>query len=220
MHILRIEHQVPDFEAWKAAFDGDPIGRERSGVRRYRILRATDDPSYVMIDLEFDSASEAEAAHAALRGLWERVNVMHNPQARGSLRRWRAGLLTPEIGRRVSGGAMQKEKAAGFEALRGSRHINLTTFRKDGSSVRRRRSGSRRLGGDFTPIRGVTRARSNASAMTVGLSWARATSEAGCLVRRRSASYACCRREKARLPRALSTASTGYTNGSLSPYRG
>lgn len=30
---------------------------------------------------------------------------------------------------------MQKEKAAGFEALRGSRHINLTTFRKDGSSV-------------------------------------------------------------------------------------
>ena len=59
MYILRIEHPLPNYDAWKAAFDSDPIGRERSGVRRYRILRATDDPNYVMIDLEFDSASEA-----------------------------------------------------------------------------------------------------------------------------------------------------------------
>ena len=29
MHILRIEHPVPDFNAWKRAFDGDPIvGRD------------------------------------------------------------------------------------------------------------------------------------------------------------------------------------------------
>ncbi len=35
-----------------------------------------------MIDLEFDSASEAEAMHAALRELWGRVDVMHSPQAR------------------------------------------------------------------------------------------------------------------------------------------
>ncbi len=48
------------------AFDSDPIGRERSGVRRYLVLRATDDPNYVMIDLEFDSASEAEAVKAVL----------------------------------------------------------------------------------------------------------------------------------------------------------
>jgi hypothetical protein len=66
MYILRIEHPVPDYDAWKASFDSDPIGRERSGVRRYRVLRATDDPNYVMIDLEFDSASEAEAVKAAL----------------------------------------------------------------------------------------------------------------------------------------------------------
>lgn len=31
---------------------------------------------------------------------------------------------------------MQMDKAAGFEALRGSRYLNLTTFREDGSSVR------------------------------------------------------------------------------------
>ena len=66
MYILRIEHPVPDYDAWKAAFDSDPIGRERSGVRRYRIMRATDDPSHVMIDLEFDSLREAEAVKAAL----------------------------------------------------------------------------------------------------------------------------------------------------------
>jgi hypothetical protein len=81
MHILRIEHPVPNFDAWKEAFDSDPIGRERSGVRRYRVLRPIDEPNYVMIDLEFDSASEAEAVHAALRELWGRVDVMHSPQA-------------------------------------------------------------------------------------------------------------------------------------------
>ena len=82
MHILRIEHPVPNFDDWKEAFDSDPIGWEQSGVRRYRVLRPTDDPKYVMIDLEFDSASEAEAAHDALRELWDHVNVMHSPQAR------------------------------------------------------------------------------------------------------------------------------------------
>jgi len=34
MHILRIEHPVPNFDAWKKAFDSDPLGREQSGVRR------------------------------------------------------------------------------------------------------------------------------------------------------------------------------------------
>lgn len=83
MHILRIEHPVPDYDTWKAAFDNDPIGRERSGVRRYRVLRPTGDPNYVMIDLEFDSPSEAEAMHDALREMWNRVEgtVMMNPRA-------------------------------------------------------------------------------------------------------------------------------------------
>ncbi len=82
MYILRIEHPVPNCDAWKAAFDSGPIDREGSGVRRHRIMRATDDSNYVMIDLEFDSASEAETVHAALRDLWECVNAMHSPQAR------------------------------------------------------------------------------------------------------------------------------------------
>jgi hypothetical protein len=82
MTILRIEHPVPDFDAWKRAFDSDPIGRQRGGVRRYRVMRATDDPNYVLIDLEFDASSEAEAFLSALRELWGRVDVMHDPEAR------------------------------------------------------------------------------------------------------------------------------------------
>ena len=84
MPILRIEHPVPNFDGWKKAFDSDPVGRERSGVRRYQVLRSIDDPTYVMIDLEFDSKGEAEALLAAMREVWSRVEgtVMLNPQAR------------------------------------------------------------------------------------------------------------------------------------------
>jgi hypothetical protein len=84
MYILRIEHPVPDFDGWKKAFDTDPVGREKSGVRRYRVLRPIDDANYVMIDLEFDTASQAEALLAAMRVVWGRVEgkIIMKPQAR------------------------------------------------------------------------------------------------------------------------------------------
>ena len=84
MYILRIEHPVADFEGWKRAFESDPVGREKSGVRRYQILRPIDDEKYVMIDLEFDTASQAEALLTAMRVVWGRVEgtIMMNPQAR------------------------------------------------------------------------------------------------------------------------------------------
>lgn len=69
MPILQIEHAVRDYDAWKRAFDSDPIGREQGGVRRYRIARPADDPNYVIAELEFDSSSAAEAFLAALREL-------------------------------------------------------------------------------------------------------------------------------------------------------
>lgn len=83
--ILRIEHAIGDFGAWKRAFDSDLLDRKKSGVRRYRILRPADNPSYVMIDLEFDGSKEAEAFAAALRRMWgtaEAQKVMQNPQSR------------------------------------------------------------------------------------------------------------------------------------------
>ena len=48
------------------AFDRDPAGRQQSDVRYYRILRSIGNPNYIMVDLEFDSSSEAEALLAAL----------------------------------------------------------------------------------------------------------------------------------------------------------
>ena len=66
MHILQIEHRVNDFETWKQAFDSDPVGRQQGGVLRYRFLRPTDDPNHVIVDLEFDGLSEAEAFRSNL----------------------------------------------------------------------------------------------------------------------------------------------------------
>ena len=84
MPILRIEHSVPNFDGWKRVFDSDPVDRKKSGVRRYQVLRSIDDPNYVMIDLEFDTQSEAEALLAAMRQVWSRVEgtVIVEPQAR------------------------------------------------------------------------------------------------------------------------------------------
>jgi hypothetical protein len=85
MPILQIEHGVRDYDAWKQSFDSDPVGREQGGVRRYRVLRPSDDPNSVIVDLEFDSASEAEAFRTALRELWDRVGGdlgLEGPRAR------------------------------------------------------------------------------------------------------------------------------------------
>jgi hypothetical protein len=84
MTTLRIEHPVPDYDAWKQVFDKDPVDRQKSGVRRYQVLRAIDDPNYVMIDLEFDNPGDAEALLAAMRVIWDGVQgtIISKPQAR------------------------------------------------------------------------------------------------------------------------------------------
>jgi hypothetical protein len=82
MYVLRIEHAVPDFDGWKRAFDGDPMGREKAGVRRHRIVRSVEEPNFVMIDLEFETAAQAETMMARLHQLWGRVQVMRDPRAR------------------------------------------------------------------------------------------------------------------------------------------
>jgi len=84
MHIVRIEHAVPDFEKWKQAFDSDPADRKGSGVRRYQVLRAQDAPNHVMIDLEFESLGEAEAFLLKMQQIWSGParGVMQSPRAR------------------------------------------------------------------------------------------------------------------------------------------
>ena len=84
MIVLQIEHRVPNFEGWKKAFESDPIDRKKSGVKSYRIYRPSDDKNYVIIDLVFNTVSEAESTLVALRKLWSKVEgtVMVNPQTR------------------------------------------------------------------------------------------------------------------------------------------
>jgi len=84
MYVLRIEHKVPSYDGWRKAFDSDPIGREKSGVRRYRVMRSADDPNYVLIDLEFDNEPAAKETLTSLRALWGQVEgkIMIGAQTR------------------------------------------------------------------------------------------------------------------------------------------
>jgi len=75
MTTLKIEHGIVDFDTWKRAFERDPIGREASGVRRYRVYRPVDDEKYVMIDLDFERESEARAFLEKLEGVWSRAEL-------------------------------------------------------------------------------------------------------------------------------------------------
>jgi hypothetical protein len=78
--ILRIEHAVTDFGRWRQAFDSDPAGRERSGVRRYRLMRACGEKELVLIDLEFDGTAAAETFLGVLQKLWRSVGFVRDPR--------------------------------------------------------------------------------------------------------------------------------------------
>jgi len=61
MATLRIEHAVHDYESWQQAFDSFAEARTRAGVRSFAIRQPRDDPKYLMLDLEFATAGQAEA---------------------------------------------------------------------------------------------------------------------------------------------------------------
>ena len=84
MFVLQIEHKVANFEGWKKTFDHDPIDRKKSGVKRYRVYRSTEDSNFVVIDLEFDDLNHAQQTLAALRNLWPKVEgtLVFSPQVR------------------------------------------------------------------------------------------------------------------------------------------
>lgn len=84
MYILRIEHPVSEYDGWKRGFDSDPAGRQGIGVTSYRIMRPIDNENYVLVDLEFEEVSQAEALLATLREVWSRmdIKIMMNPKAR------------------------------------------------------------------------------------------------------------------------------------------
>ena len=66
MATLRIEHAIHDYDQWRNAFTSYEPARANAGVRSYTIRRPVDDPRYLMLDLEFDTADEARTFAAFL----------------------------------------------------------------------------------------------------------------------------------------------------------
>ncbi|MER5485719.1 hypothetical protein ABT024_21215 [Streptomyces sp. NPDC002812] len=60
MFTLHIEHPITDFAVWKSAFDRFASVRKEAGVRRHRVQRPVNDPAYVIVGLDFDTADQAE----------------------------------------------------------------------------------------------------------------------------------------------------------------
>lgn len=67
MATLRIEHGITDFQTWQQAFDRFAEARAKAGVRAFSIRQPVGDPAYLTLDLEFDSAGQAEAFERFLR---------------------------------------------------------------------------------------------------------------------------------------------------------
>ena len=61
MPTLHIEHPITDIDTWTAAFNRFADARREAGVSGQRVQRPLDDPRYVLVDLDFDTAEEAEA---------------------------------------------------------------------------------------------------------------------------------------------------------------
>ncbi|MFI7063701.1 YciI family protein [Kribbella sp. NPDC050124] len=71
MPILQIEYDVPDFGGWKAVFDRDPLDRASHGVIRHSIYRTADDPTRVLLHLEFPTEERARAFREVLQPVWD-----------------------------------------------------------------------------------------------------------------------------------------------------
>ena len=80
MTTLHIQHEVRDFDTWKAAFDQTAQMRTRGSVRRYVISRPIGQPLNVIIDLEFDDRKSAETYLGMLK-----ANVWQTPQAQAAV---------------------------------------------------------------------------------------------------------------------------------------
>ncbi|MBK8494839.1 MAG: hypothetical protein IPL50_07310 [Chitinophagaceae bacterium] len=73
MYILQIEHEVPNYDGWKKAFDSDPINRKESGVKSYRIYRPIANANLVIVELDFENIDQLNTTLQALQDLWNKV---------------------------------------------------------------------------------------------------------------------------------------------------
>ena len=67
MATLHIEHPITDLTTWLTAFGGFADARRNAGVQAERIQTPVNDAKYIVVDLDFATADQAEAFLAFLR---------------------------------------------------------------------------------------------------------------------------------------------------------
>jgi hypothetical protein len=69
-----------DFDAWKQQFDSDPLGRKQV-AKGHVLMRGADNPNEIFVRVEFDSAEDAKAFGAKVRGsdVLQNVTVKFGP---------------------------------------------------------------------------------------------------------------------------------------------
>ena len=80
MHILQIEHEISDLETWLGAFARFEEARRGAGVQGQRIAHPVGDDKYIVVQLDFGSAEEAQN----FKGFLEN-RVWSNPDASPAL---------------------------------------------------------------------------------------------------------------------------------------
>jgi hypothetical protein len=91
MTILLIEYRTPDFGGWKEMVDRDPMDREGHGVTRHWLYQDADDPTHIMLSLEFPSTDKARVFLSALAPVRDVSGVVRH----GSLARLRRSVTEP-----------------------------------------------------------------------------------------------------------------------------
>jgi hypothetical protein len=76
MATLHIEHPITDLETWLGAFGRFAEARSKAGVTAQRVHQPIDDDKYILVELDFGSAEQAEA----FKGFLE-TKVWSSPEA-------------------------------------------------------------------------------------------------------------------------------------------
>ena len=56
---LVIRHQIGDYDVWRSAFDRDASDRREHGCTQEAVFRAVDDPSTILVAMEYPSRDAA-----------------------------------------------------------------------------------------------------------------------------------------------------------------
>jgi hypothetical protein len=72
MPVLHIEHQISDLPTWLQAFGRFAPARQQAGVTAEQIFQPDDDPNYIVVNLQFETAEAATKFRTFLREvIWQ-----------------------------------------------------------------------------------------------------------------------------------------------------